>query len=90
MSKIDDRRPGAPSNTELAERTARIEEQVEHVADTVDRIEERLDDDLAEQMDVVETNRKRTESMWTAYRIARWTLPTGATVAGALVALGVV
>lgn len=80
-------RDGAPSNSELAERTARIEEQVDHVADTVDRIETTISDDLEETEEQVEANAERVASMWTAYRLARWGIPVAGTLVGALAGL---
>jgi len=73
-----------PSNHELAQRTARIEEQVNHVAETVDRIENSLDDDLADVAEDVEEVEKQIEGlqpehtrMWLVYQAAKWSIAGG-------------
>jgi hypothetical protein len=78
MSRADD----APSKVELAERTARIEEQVEHVSETVDRIETNLTEQHEDLVEDVEQNATRVSRLWTYYRIGRWIIPIGVAIAG--------
>lgn len=75
-----------PSNTELAERTARIEEQIDHVADVVDDLDEKLDGELDDVTETQETLKTRQERLWTGYRLARWAVG-GGSVSAALFAL---
>lgn len=77
---------GVPSNVELAERTARIEEQVDHVAEVVDEVDEKLDGELADVTDTQDRLKTRQERIWTGYRIARWCVG-GGSVSAAVVAL---
>lgn len=85
-----ERPDGVPSNSKLAERTARIEAQVDHVAQTVDRIEEAVDEDTNEIEALAENNAKKIRPMWFAYLLIKWGLPAGATVVGTGAALGMV
>jgi len=81
-------RDRAPSNAELAQRTARIEEQVDHVADTVDRIETRVTDEQDELAEAVEENGEKVGTLWTCYRLGRWAIPVAGTFMGGLAAIG--
>lgn len=74
----------APSNAELAERTARIEEQVGHVSDTVDRIETNLNEQHDDLVDDVEQNSVRVGRLWTYYRLGRWIIPIGVAIGGTI------
>lgn len=70
-----DRAPGAPSNAELAERTARLEQKIDHIGEAVDRIEKSLaneHDDLAEQ---VAQNERRVNRFWSIYRFCLYMMP---------------
>jgi hypothetical protein len=80
MSQADD----APSNVELAERTARIEEQVGHVSETVDRIETNLNEQHEDLVEDVEENQVRVSRLWTYYRLGRWIIPIGVALGGAI------
>ena len=77
----------APSNSELAQRTARIEEQVDHVRETVDRIEARLQDQHDEIIGEVQENSDEIEKFNTAYKAAKWLIPTGIALGAATGAL---
>lgn len=66
---------GAPSNSELAERTARIEEKVDHISEAVDRIEDDLVEKHDELAEDVEENEKRVNEFWTIYRFLLYTIP---------------
>lgn len=82
-----------PSNSELAERTVRIEEQMDHVVETVDRIDERITDEQEEIEEIVEDNAEKVGTMWAAYRFTRWFVPVAGSIAaglGALITAGVV
>jgi hypothetical protein len=66
---------GAPSNAELAERTARLEQKIDHITGAVDRIENTLEnehDSLAEQ---VSQNTQRVNRFWSIYRFCLYMLP---------------
>lgn len=71
MSGQESRR-GAPSNSELAERTARIEANVEHVAETVDRIDDKLDAEMADVQDDVDDIKPEHKRLWLTYQAAKW------------------
>ena len=75
---------GAPSNVELAERTARIEEHVEHVSETVERIETNLNDQHEDLVEDVEENGFRVGRLWMYYRVGRWIIPIGVAVGGTI------
>lgn len=87
MSAENDHRDDVPTNVQLAERTARIEENLEHVGDTVDRIESRLDEQHEELVDDVEGNQDKIDQMWPAYRVGKYLIPLGIAVGGTLGAL---
>lgn len=70
----DDHR-AAPSNSELAERTARIEENVRHVAETVDRIEESLVDEQKEIAEQVDDNSQKVATVYTYHQVVKYGLP---------------
>lgn len=66
---------GAPSNAELAERTARLEQKIDHISDAVNRIENSLakeHDELAEQ---VAQNERRVNRFWSIYRFFLYMMP---------------
>jgi len=71
----DIERHGAPSNAELAERTARLEEKIDHISDGVERIEESLADEHEELAEQVQQNEKRVDRFWTIYRFALFVIP---------------
>lgn len=82
----------APTNAELAERTARIEQKVENVEGTVDRIEGRLINEHEELEKQVQDNKAKIRPVHTAYRFSRWIAPLmvgGGGVLGVLASLGV-
>lgn len=68
-------RQGAPSNAELAERTARIEEKVDHISNAVDRIEGDLVEKQDELAEDIEENETRVNRFWAIYRFALYTIP---------------
>ena len=85
---LEDPERGVASNAELSERMARVESNVEHVVDTVDRIEASVtaeQDDLAER---VEDNSEKVAPVYLAYRFGKYGIPTAGTVLAALAALG--
>lgn len=86
MSQQD--RDGVPSNHDLAQRTARIEERVEHVADTVDRIEQSVVEDQVELEEQVDENADKIGDLYPAYRFARWAVPISVAAAGAVASMG--
>ena len=64
---------GLPSNHELGERMARLEEQQEHMTETLDRIDESLDEEIAElRENQQEKIKPKVRTLWTGYRLARW------------------
>lgn len=74
-SQTDDRARGAPSNAELGERTARLEQKIDHISEGVKRIETSLaeeHDDLAEQ---VAQNERRVNRFWSIYRFFLYMVP---------------
>jgi tetrahydromethanopterin S-methyltransferase subunit G len=92
MSRADDR-SNTPSNSELAERTARIEANVEHVAKTVDRIEEQVATDHDELGERIEENSEKVETVYTYHQAIRYGLPllgAAGSFLGGFVALGVI
>lgn len=90
MSSDSSSSRGAPTNAELAERMARVEQDVSHVSETVDRIEERVTDDHDDLAEQVEENTERTASLWAAYRLGKWGLPVVGTLLGAAAAAGAI
>jgi t-SNARE complex subunit (syntaxin) len=64
-----------PTNHQLAQRTQRIETQVKHVSETVDRIENNIEDNQEEIVEKVEANSEKVEEIWTVYRFSRWVVP---------------
>lgn len=92
MSRTDEPQ-GAPSNSKLAERTARIEEQVGHVAETVERIEERVVDEQDELEERVEETEEKVGTVYTYHQAIKYGLPILGGVGsflGGLVAFGVI
>lgn len=81
---------GPPSNTKLAQRTARIETEVAHVSETVERIEDKLDEDTEEIEESLATTQKKTARMWAIYQFGKYALPTGGTVLAAVAAIGAI
>lgn len=79
---------GVPSNHELAQRTARIEEQVGHVRESVDRIEESVTTGQSDLADQIEDNTRKTTRLWQVYQLGKWVVPAAATVAGTAATLG--
>lgn len=71
----DARQPGVPSKSELGERVARVEEQVDHIAETVDRIEDDITGNQADLAETVEKNEHRARRFWTIYRFFIYALP---------------
>ena len=75
---------GAPSNAELAERMARVEEGVDHVetqldhhGDTLERIEDRLADDLDAKGERIEGMEPKVRQMWLTQQAAKWLIMVG-------------
>jgi len=80
---------GAPSNVELAERTARVEEKIDAQGDTLERIETALVDDHEDLAEQVDENDQRITPVYQAYRLGKYVLPVLGTLAGTAAALGV-
>jgi hypothetical protein len=75
---------GAPSNAELAERMARVEEGVDHVetkldyqGDTLERIEGRLADDLDAKADRLDGMEPKVRQLWLIQQAAKWLIMVG-------------
>lgn len=71
MSRSD-REPTGPSNPELAQRLARVEEKQDFTVEKIEEIADSLDEDLDEleetQTGLLERNRK----MWFAFQAVKW------------------
>ncbi|APW99412.1 hypothetical protein CHINAEXTREME_17265 [Halobiforma lacisalsi AJ5] len=85
---IDD----VPSNPELDQRMTRVEEQMDHVVETVDRIDSRLTEQQNELEEAVASNTEDTTMLKSKYRLAKWTIGTaiaflgmGGTIVGVVV-----
>lgn len=83
-----------PTNPELAERVVRVEEQMDHVVETVDRIDDRLTDQQDDLEEAVASNSRDTTMLKSKYRLAKWIVGTviaflamTGTFAGVVVAL---
>lgn len=63
---------GPPSNSQLTERLARVEEKQDHVVAQIDRVAESLDEDLAEIETSVEAIEPRHERLWHTYQAIKW------------------
>lgn len=87
MSRGDDRPEGVPSNANLSQRMERLEANVEHVVDSVDRIEASVTEDHDELAARVEENEEKVQPVHTGYRVAKWALPIVTGMAGAGFAL---
>lgn len=68
----DDRASGAPSNAELSERLARVEEKQDYVAERVDEIGDTLDGELATVEDNLATVEERNARLWILYQGGKW------------------
>lgn len=71
----DDRPPrtaGSPSNPELAERLARVEEKQDHVVEQIDRVAETLDEELADVEETQAALLERNRKMWLAFQAAKY------------------
>lgn len=79
--------PETPSNVELAERLARVEEQVDHVAEGVESIEEKLDDQMEEVKGRAEENAETVGKVRTAATVVKWGVPATAAVLSAIAGL---
>lgn len=91
MSRSDEAQ-GAPSNSELAERTARIEQEVHHVAETVERIEERVVDEQDDLEARVEENEEKVATVYVYHKAVRYGVPilgAAGSFFGGMMALGV-
>jgi hypothetical protein len=78
VSRADDgdrRRRGAPSNAELAERTARLEQKIDHISDSVDRIEGKLIEEHEELTERVDDTERKADRFWTIYRFILYLIP---------------
>jgi len=82
-------RPGVPTNAELAQRITRVEEGVEHVGDTVERIEENLEGTQADQSGRVDDLEPKVSHLWTVWTLGKWAAPATGTIIGGLAAVGV-
>lgn len=77
MASSSDQASGVQSNAELSERLGRVEEQIEHQSDVLERIETRLDEDtdqLAQRVEGIEPQHRR---LWFTYQGAKWLLVLG-------------
>jgi len=70
-----ERAPGAPSNSELAERTARLEQKIDHISNAVERIEDSLAEEHEELAKQVAQNEKRVNRFWSIYRFFLYMVP---------------
>lgn len=75
---------GAPTNAELAERMARVEEGVEHVeikldhhGDTLERIEQDLAADLGTKGDRLDDVEPKVQTMWLTQQAVKWLIMVG-------------
>lgn len=69
------REPETPSKLELAERTVRLEEKIDHISGTVNRIEDSLMDEHEELAEQVRQNERRVDKFWTIYRFMLFVVP---------------
>lgn len=84
-----------PSNPELAERMIRVEEQIDHVVETVDRIDDRLTEEHSDLEEEVASNTEDTAELKSSHRLLKWGIATGIALMGVVgtfadVAIGVV
>lgn len=82
---------GVPSNTELAERMARVEEKQDASAATLERIEGRLSESLDEQREKIEENDERVSHLWSRYSVGKWAFAAAGALGsavGGLAAMG--
>lgn len=74
---MSDSRPHSespPSNSELAERVARVETKQDYNTEILERVEEAVTDDVNDVAAAVNDLETRQSRMWTAYRAAKWTV----------------
>lgn len=64
-----------PSNYELSKRTARMEQQIDYIANSVDRIENDLSENQQEIMGKVDEMEDKVDTIWHAYVLARFLFP---------------
>jgi len=74
----------APSNVELAQRTARVEEKIDAQGDTLGRIETALVEDHEDLAEQVAENDRRVTPVYTAWRFGKYALPVLGTLIGSL------
>lgn len=77
-----------PSNPELAERVVRVEEQMDHVVETVDRIENRLTEQHSNLEDAVANNTEDTAKLKSKYRLVKWVVGTTIALLGTIGTIG--
>lgn len=75
-------RRGAPSNSRLSERLARVEEKQDHVIEQIDHVARTLDDDLSTLETTVDVMKPRHDRLWYTYQAVKW--GTGIVVSGGL------
>lgn len=78
---------GLPTTYEMAERLARVEEKQDHVVETIERVADSLDEDLAELEESHEIVKERNTKLWFGYRLAKWGIGSGAVLSLAIVFL---
>lgn len=64
-----------PSRYELDKRTQRIETEVHHVRETVERIEENLEIEHEDLAETVEDHEEKVETLWNGYRFLKYAVP---------------
>lgn len=76
-----------PRNSEVSERLARVEEQIDHQSEVLERIERRVDEDHDQLVKRVEHIEPRNQQLWTTYQAGKWFMAVGS--GGGLLALAV-
>ena len=74
-------RRGPPSNSELGERVARLEEKIDYISEAVDEVATNLSDEREELEEQVEENTRRVSRWWVVYQIIKYGLPVLAAAA---------
>lgn len=74
MSQSDTPDSGAESNAELAQRLARVEEQINHQSEVLDRIEQRVDEDHDQLESRVDKIQPQHAQVWMLYQGSKWAL----------------
>lgn len=71
-SRSDRPVPGAPTNSELAERMASVETKQDVIVEKLDDVADSLDSDLAALQESHQEVKQRNLKLWYGYKLVKW------------------